>query len=127
MNSPSKQCPACAGKGSIERKGFLGILYSESCPICKGTGNVPTGDRPEPEGGQPAVTQAARRSLPALAKVRSRLLEMREEALLMSDRSAVEGHWTASCRYAHRSGALAEALEVINEEFGEEPEGNEQS
>lgn len=125
MNSTSKLCPNCKG-ALCHVAEFADGPRTFVCFTCKGAGVVPTEDRPEPEGGQPAVTQAARRSLPALAKVLRRVINMRDSARDGACRykgraQSISAHFTTA------EGVLNEVISIIAEAQSEEPEGNEQS
>jgi hypothetical protein len=124
MNSQSKQCPCCAGKG-VHLKYFPSGRDFE-CFMCKGTGVFPPTD-PTTAGSEPRAVSSRRRSLPALAKVKEEIRRMKDEAWSAWEKSLFYPANGSDIRAAVVVLALDRVLRMIARLEDEEPEGNNQA
>lgn len=83
--------------------------------------NAPADSR---KGANPQSSQAARRSLPALAKVRERVVRLRDKARILRDHAANGMHYQCAHGASVKVLALNAVVEIIDEVWDEEPEGN---
>jgi ribosomal protein L37AE/L43A len=123
MNSQSKQCPTCAGDGSLYRNAASGWQAVE-CQECKGTGVAPAED--PTTAGSESIPQviSRRRSLPALAKVKEEIRLMKDEARSAWEKSLFYPANGSDIRAAVVVLALDRVLRMIARLEDEEPEGN---
>jgi hypothetical protein len=80
--------------------------------------------RRQPEAIHQQSSQPALRSLPALAKVRERVVTMRDKARILREHAATNHEYAYAAHHGTKIIALNAVLEIIDEEADQEPEAN---